>query len=180
MMPITIGRSSQCDIILSDASISRVHAEIYLNNGQYIYADKSSNGSNIGGQIIINKKVVIAPGTLVLLSNRIPLPWDKVYSLLSTSSYRVNEVQTVKRVNQQIAGGQPNLQLESYEDKINEVYLPYKADKLEIGWGILAFIIPIAGWIMYFAWKDETPNRAGIAGLIGTVAFVINIIALCI
>jgi pSer/pThr/pTyr-binding forkhead associated (FHA) protein len=35
MRTITIGRSSQCDIILSDDNISRIHAEISLSNGQY-------------------------------------------------------------------------------------------------------------------------------------------------
>ncbi|MDR3267448.1 MAG: FHA domain-containing protein [Tannerella sp.] len=165
MRTITIGRSSQCDIILSGGNISRVHAEISVSNGQYIYYDKSSNGSNIGGQIISNRKIIVAPGSTILLADKIPLPWDRVYALLPASGHRVQEVETAYR------GGYPEIPQQEYYPSTN--------DKLGVGWGILAFIIPLAGWIMYFTWKDKTPNRANAAGIIGTIAFVLNIIALC-
>ena len=62
--------------------MSRVHAEITLVDNKYVYKDVSKNGSNIGGRIILNEKVVIAPGATVLLSNHIPLPWAQIYALL--------------------------------------------------------------------------------------------------
>jgi hypothetical protein len=167
MKTITIGRSSQCDIIVSDNNISRVHAEISLNNGQYVYHDTSINGSNVGGQIVNNKRIVVAPGTTILLANKIPLPWDKIYSLLPASNYRVNEAETGYIAN---GGNAPMYGVPPVQ--VN--------DKLGVGWGVLAFFIPLAGWIMYYAWKDEMPNRANAAGIIGTIAFVLNIIALSI
>ncbi len=33
-------------------------------------------------------------------------------------------------------------------------------DKPSIGYNILGFLIPIAGIILYFSWKDKTPNKA--------------------
>ena len=42
MKTITIGRVD-CDIIISDSSISRKHATISLVNGQYVYNDISKN-----------------------------------------------------------------------------------------------------------------------------------------
>lgn len=174
MRTITIGRSSQCDIILSDGSISRVHAEISINNGQYVYTDKSSNGSNIGGQIISNKKVVVAPGVNILLANMIPLPWDRVYTLLPISNYRVNETETMYRMNNETLCSS-----EASHHHGNGDYSQQKIDKLGIGLGVLAFLIPFSGWIMYFSWKDETPNKANLAGIIGSISFIINIMAFC-
>lgn len=33
-------------------------------------------------------------------------------------------------------------------------------DKPSIGYNILGFLIPIVGLILYFSWKDKTPNKA--------------------
>lgn len=40
--------------------------------------------------------------------------------------------------------------------KVTEV----KQDTPSVGFNILALVIPIAGLILYFTWKDETPNKA--------------------
>ena len=45
-----------------------------------------------------------------------------------------------------------------------------------IGYGILAFLIPIAGWIMYFVWKDSTPHRASQANTLAWIGFTLNLI----
>lgn len=67
---ITIGRSSHCDIIIPHASISREHARISLNGGRYIYENIGRNGSVLGGRIIYNEKIVVAPGAEILLAGK--------------------------------------------------------------------------------------------------------------
>lgn len=173
MRTIRVGRSNECDIILTYDKISRVHAEITLNGGQYVYHDVSKNGSNIGGRIVIGEKIIVAPGTSVLLANKVPLPWDKVYAILNPNRADINKSATVAGFGAaQSQQPQPQLQQPVYYH--NE----YKEDKLGIGWGILAFLIPLAGWIMYFCWKDETPKRANAAGITGLVSFGIGLLSM--
>jgi hypothetical protein len=153
-------------IVIDDHLISRIHAEMSADNGKYIYTDSSSNGSYIDGKHLRNGTLRVTPGTRILLANKVPLPWERVYALLPMSRPAAH-TETVAC---------------SPQDRFNEkpdhhsVALPY--DRLSLGWGILAFLIPLAGWIMYAVWHEETPNKAAAAGLIGTVSFILGLISL--
>ena len=57
----------------------------------------------------------------------------------------------------------------------SQEYRSYKKDELEIGWGILAFFIPLAGWIMYFCWKGDTPHRESQAATWAWVGFGLGV-----
>ena len=171
---ITIGRSSQCDIIISHDGISRIHAEISLIGNQYVYRDLSKNGSSIGGRIINNERVSVAAGTEILLANRIPLPWVQIYALLPMQPSRPYESGTMVYDN-----GTHNPQSQNYVFE-NGGYT--KLDEMGAGWGILAFLFPLVGWILYFAWKSERPNAASQVAKwawVGFgVGFLLNLIAM--
>lgn len=48
--PLVIGRSPQCDLVIDDPSVSRRHAEVYQQNGQYYVRDLNSrNGTLVNG-----------------------------------------------------------------------------------------------------------------------------------
>lgn len=162
---ITIGRSTHCDIIVPDNNVSREHARLSVVNGQYVYEDVSRNGSVIGGIVINGRKIAVAPGTEILLAGRIPLPWNKVYSLIPLHGSNIYEEGTVA----------------SRIDSTREIYNNYSIntdENLGIGWGLLAFFIPIAGWIMYFIWKDDYHKKALQASILAWISFIISLIAL--
>jgi len=55
---IILGRSNDCDVVLSTEEISRHHAKIFVKDGAYIIADlKSLNGTYVNRQRIVEHKL---------------------------------------------------------------------------------------------------------------------------
>lgn len=163
MKTITIGRVD-CDIIISDSNISRKHATISLVNGQYVYNDISKNGTTINGRVYQNEKVVITPGTPIYLANKVPLPWAQILMLLPNSPVKVQ--------------GHHN----PYEYETVVGHAPVKHEEsIGAGWGILSFLFPIIGFILYFVWKDtanyKAKQAANIAWISIAISFVIGFIS---
>ena len=86
MRTITIGRAPSCHIIINDPNVSRIHAEISVENGQYVYRDMSSNGTMLNGRRINNERVFVMPYSNIILANSVPLPWNKVLPILPLPS----------------------------------------------------------------------------------------------
>ena len=64
----TIGRERGCDVLIADESVSRVHAEIWLENGRIMLADRgSSNGTKLirGGSSTAVNLEPLQPGDQV-------------------------------------------------------------------------------------------------------------------
>jgi hypothetical protein len=53
---------------------------------------------------------------------------------------------------------------------------PQVQEKGNFGWGVLGFLIPIVGWILYFVWKNTRPGDAKMAGIGGLIGFAVNMI----
>lgn len=161
MKTLTIGRSSHCDIIIPHDSVSRTHARISIVGGKYVYEDISKHGSVIGGRYLQSGKTTIAPGTEVLLAGKVPLPWGKVYSMLPLKGLNAYDAETSC---EEVGGyAAPH-----YDSR------PSYNPGIGASWGILAFLIPLAGWIMYFCWKDDTPKRASQANTLAWISFAIS------
>lgn len=63
---VTIGRTSDCDVILYDPGVSRKHARIFLEGEQYFVEDMgSSNGTKVNGSTV--KKQALAAGDALTL-----------------------------------------------------------------------------------------------------------------
>jgi hypothetical protein len=56
---VTLGRSRQCDVVLSDPNVSRQHAEIRPRGGEWVLTDLgSTNGSLVNGRRIDGSEVI--------------------------------------------------------------------------------------------------------------------------
>jgi hypothetical protein len=67
----TIGRSRQCDVVLSDPNVSREHAEIRPRGDAWVLTDLgSTNGSSLNGRRI-DRPEVIKPGDEIELGTSI-------------------------------------------------------------------------------------------------------------
>lgn len=53
---------------------------------------------------------------------------------------------------------------------------PNPSDTGSIGWGILGFLIPIAGLILWICWKNEQPKNAHMAGMGALMAVVATVL----
>ena len=53
---------------------------------------------------------------------------------------------------------------------------PPQAQKASVGFAILAWIIPIAGLIIFLTQKDKRPKTAKVSGICALVSFILNII----
>ena len=153
MKTITIGREN-CDIVISDGCVSRKHATISLVNGQYVYTDTSKNGTTINGKIYQNERIVIAPGTPVYLSNKIPLPWAQILMLLPNQSVEI------QAAHNGFNGGGNNPVIED--------------ESIGIGWGVFSFLFPVVGFILYFVWKDTSYCKAKQASNIAWISIAIS------
>lgn len=163
---ITIGRSSHCDIIIPNESVSREHARISVSGGNYVFDNMGKNGSVLGGRQLPTGKSIISPGAQVLLAGRVPLPWAQIYTMLPIRGTRPYQEET------HYEGGGASV-------AVAHDYSNYQSNKsIGVGWGILAFLIPLAGWIMYFCWKDETPKRASQASTLAWIGFGLNVLSI--
>src|SRR3954468_956837 len=55
---ITIGRGDTADVLISDAYVSRVHAELAFRDNQWILISRGRNGVLIGSQVITETPIL--------------------------------------------------------------------------------------------------------------------------
>ena len=95
---ITIGRSQQCDIII-DQSYTRVsseHATIEALNDQFIFRDKSTNGTTINGALINDASTIIHQEDVIVLANSYRLKWSEIISNFPSLQKRTEKIESVQ------------------------------------------------------------------------------------
>lgn len=175
---VTIGRSSSCDIILTDMNVSREHARISISGGKYVFENVGRHGSYMNGRMVGNDKIVVAPGTEILLANRVPLPWQQICTLLPLNGIRVDNVSDGERTGQPSQAQQFNVQpapLNNYNQPVEEkksngmgvAGFVLSLISLALFWvPYLNFFLPILGLVFSFIGVLRKPRGLSIAGLI--------------
>lgn len=65
-LPMTIGRSKECDIRISEPHISRLHCELYLDSKRKLCVkDLSVNGTSVDSQILSGESARVGSRSLV-------------------------------------------------------------------------------------------------------------------
>lgn len=85
MQAFSIGRLNTCDIVISDSSVSKMHAKIDHQNGQITITDLGStngtfvNGSKVFGTQVLNQYDIVKAGNALV-------PWMNYVDFSSKSS----------------------------------------------------------------------------------------------
>lgn len=176
MKRITIGRNSENDIVVNYPLVSGNHAEIIINDdGIITLIDHSTNGTRVNGQLINNRTINIRRGDNILFAGNSPLDWSQIFK---NSTVSMNNMYRTVQINQQEGGNN----FQNYSPSQNDI--PYTPPPMRmrvvkeqnIGLIFLSFLILIVGLILYFSWKNETPNMAKGVLTWAIVGFVINLI----
>ncbi|MCM1532992.1 MAG: FHA domain-containing protein [Ruminococcus flavefaciens] len=78
---ISIGRGTNNDIVLQHQAISTYHAIVtFGEDGNVIYTDNSTNGTQVNGKFVRGRSVYVKPGDQILLPGRVLLDWRMLNS----------------------------------------------------------------------------------------------------
>lgn len=66
---------------------------------------------------------------------------------------------------------EPRTRHDTTPDKSHRTDHPAYEDKPSAGLNLISFFVPVAGWVLYFVFKDEKPNRAKACSRWGWIGF---------
>ena len=72
--------------------------------------------------------------------------------------------------------GQQGYQQPGYQQPSAQQQQPAAYDSGSIWWGVLGFLIPIVGVVLYFVWRTSKPNSAKVAGIGAIIGFCLNLV----
>lgn len=162
---ISVGRDNSCDITIYDSleKVSRHHLDIvyHPSTDEFEFVDRSTNGTHVNG-VFIHKS-----------SCKIYFPYDW-YNL------KADVIPTI------ILAQAQTLDWVAVLDKFGKKKCPMHdstgvgvnphSDKRSIGYGVISFLFPLVGWILYYKWKQTKPKKAKQVSNLAWAGFVLNLI----
>ncbi|MGN0223824.1 MAG: FHA domain-containing protein [Muribaculaceae bacterium] len=191
--PIIIGRSRNCNVVVPNERVSREHARITVQNGQFVFENVGANGSTLNGQPLVGPTIV-NPGDNIMLAGVAPLPWNDVMSLRSSESEgtptAINQQPAPGYAPQQPAPGYapqqpapgyaPQQPAPGYQQQYpQQQFAPVdntNYEDLNIFLKIISFLFPIVGIVLYFIYRNSAPNKASQAGKWAGIGFAVGMV----
>ena len=179
---ISVGRSN-CDITLYGEYVSSHHLDIIwepqnekASSYKVTIKDHSTNGTGVNGRKIKNESYsfMINQSVKSLMNDPSSLPQVMIAGLAS----HVLEWKTVLNILFEKMD-LPTSIIDEYTgdtDVYGGLVVPPKSEDITVGYGILCFVIPIAGWILGAVWKSENPIKAKSANKLAWYGFLFNLV----
>ena len=152
---ITIGRDKENDIRIDSRyrDVSRKHLIIRGCNGFIEIEDISTRGTGINGHHLHKGKQRVDLNSVdllpeVSLAGVFELNWGDVFEKLKAKGWIVDKPQ------------------------------PDDEENIGVGWAIICFLIPLIGWMLWGAWKEDHPQKASQAAKWAWAGLAVNIIEL--
>lgn len=177
---VSVGREN-CDICVgvNNYKVSRHHADIHLRNFTggtfYVYTDCSSNGTMIDGKMYTKGMSCNIPNgttpTIYLAADPTSqLNWDDVRAAMAV---RLKEVHATEE-KEDVKGKTVSLSSE----EVNKILSDEDSDAttIKVLCGILSFLFPLIGWILYFYLRKKDIKRAKICSKWAWIGFAIGMI----
>lgn len=96
---ISIGRDSNCDIILNHVSISKVHAYIErVDNNYYLIDNNSTNGVSVNGKIIKEKYLLKEKDLITITNSKLLFSKTKISYYCNDGGVGIDAIDIVKTV----------------------------------------------------------------------------------
>lgn len=182
---VTVGRSN-CDITLYGEYVSGKHLDITWvpknemgNRYEVKITDHSTNGTGVNGKKINHESYtfVVEKSVKALMKDCSPLPQVMIAGL---ADYMLNWVSVLNVLYDKM--GLPTSVLDDDIHENNDVIVVYPPpslpdpvpDKITAICGVLCFLVPVAGWILGYVWKRDTPVRAASANKLAWFGFLFN------
>lgn len=177
---VSVGREN-CDICVgvNNYKVSRHHADIHLRNFTggtfYVYTDCSSNGTMIDGKMYTKGMSCNIPNgttpTIYLAADPTSqLNWDDVRAAMAV---RLKEVYATEE-KEDIKGKTVSLSSEEVKKILSDE--DADATLIKVLLGILSFLFPLIGWILYFYFRKKDIKRAKICSKWAWIGFAIGMI----
>jgi len=179
---ISVGRSN-CDITLYGEYVSSHHLDIIWepqnekgSSYKVTIKDHSTNGTGVNGRKIKNESYsfMINQSVKSLMNDPSSLPQVMIAGLAS----HILEWKTVLNILFEKMD-LPTSIIDEYTgdtDVHGGLVEPSKSEDITVGYGILCFVIPIAGWILGAVWKSENPIKAKSANKLAWYGFLFNLV----